>query len=74
MEPISIAEAQKIAKDYGLLPIKIKGTTQVQICKEFNPDKYEVIEWTEFETILDEKKLCVGKAFNSDFLKIMKKK
>lgn len=73
MEPISIDEAQKIAKEYGLLPIRIKGTTQVQICKEFNPEKYEIVEWDEFEVILNDKNLCVGKAFNSDFLKSLRK-
>ena len=36
--------------------------------------KYELISWEEFEKILDEKNLYVAMAYDSHFLKIMKKK
>ena len=74
MEPISMDKTKRIAEHYGLKPIKIKGTTQIQIAKNVNNTKYEVISWDEFEKKLDEKNLVVCKAYDSCFLKIMKKK
>ena len=74
LEPIPMDKVKKIAKHYGLSPIKIKGTTQVNIAKNTNSAKYDLISWEEFEQILNEKNLVVCKAYNSCFLKLMKKK
>lgn len=74
MEPITIDKTKQIAKHFGLTPIKIKGTTQVNIAKNTNSSKYEVIGWEEFEQILNSKNLVVCKAYDSCFLKLMKKK
>lgn len=74
MEPIDMAKTKAIAKRFGLTPIKIKGTTQIQIAKNTNESKYEIITWEEFERILDEKNLIVCKAYESCFLEMMKKK
>ena len=74
MEPIDMDKTKAIAKHYGLKPIRIKGTSQIQIAKNMNEKKYEVISWEEFERILNEKNLVVCKAAESCFLKLMKKK
>ena len=74
MEPISMEKTKAIAKHYGLTPIRIRGTSQVQIAKNTNEKKYELISWEEFERSLNEKNLVVCKAYDSCFLKIMKKK
>lgn len=52
---------------------KIKGTSQVNICKTMNESKYQRITWDAFFTILEEKNLQVYKDSSSCFLKIMKK-
>lgn len=71
MNKISIEDVKRIAKQYNLTPIKVKGTGVINISK--NPsEKYEKISWEEFETALDEKGLAVYKTAESDFLKIMK--
>lgn len=74
MEPITIEKTKTIAKHYGLVPIRIKGTSQIQIAKTINETKYEILSWEEFEKILNEKNLVVCKAAESCFLKLMKKK
>ncbi len=74
MEPIDMEKTKTIAKHYGLTPIRIKGTSQIQIAKNSNSSKYEIISWDEFEKILNEKNLVVCKAAESCFLKLMKKK
>lgn len=73
LEPITIEKTKVIAKNFGLTPVRIRGTTQVQICKTMNPDKYQIISWDEFQLALEEKDLCVGKDRCSNFLKIIKK-
>lgn len=72
LEPASIDLVKKISKHYGLVPIRIRGTSQVNICKHMNPKKYDVITWDEFEQTLAEKKLEVYKDSSSSFLKIMR--
>ena len=74
MEPIDMDKTKTIAKRFGLTPIRIKGTSQIQIAKNANVSKYEIITWEEFERILNEKNLVVCKAYDSCFLKMMKKK
>lgn len=74
MQPIDMEKTRSIAKRYGLRPIRIAGTSQIQIAKNSNPNKYEDITWEEFERVLNEKGLMVCKAYDSCFLKLMKKK
>jgi len=74
MEPIDINLTIRIAKHFGLCPIRIRGTSQVNIAKATNPVKYENISWEEFAEVLEEKGLSVYKDSSSCFLKIMKKK
>lgn len=74
MQQISIEKTKMIAKHYGLFPIRIKGTSQINIAKTMNEKKYEILSWEEFEKILNEKGLYVAMAYDSHFLKIMKKK
>jgi sugar phosphate isomerase/epimerase len=71
MDKITLEEVKKIAKNYGLKPIRVKGTEIVNIRK--NPsDKIEEISWEEFDKALKKRGLAVYKATESDFLKIMK--
>ncbi|MBR4685966.1 MAG: hypothetical protein IKP04_05495 [Candidatus Methanomethylophilaceae archaeon] len=74
LEPCSNEKVRKVAKHYGLVPIRIKGTTGIQICKNFNEKKYELISWEDFERTLDEKGLQVYIDSGNPFLKIMKKR
>ena len=73
LEPVAKEKVLLIAKHYGLFPIQIKGTAQVNICKTMNESKYQRITWDAFFTILEEKNLQVYKVSSSCFLKIMKK-
>ena len=72
MEEIPMPKVKFIAKKFGLTPIKIKGTSQVNIAKYTDSAKYELISWEEFEAILEQKGLSVYKARESCFLKLMK--
>lgn len=74
LEPVSMDKLKKIAKHFGVKPIKIKGTSGIQICKNFNESRYELITWDEFEKILNAKGLQVYVEPSSAFLKIMKKR
>lgn len=74
LEPADRDKVIRIAKHYGLFPIKIKGTMQVNICKTMDAKKYSRITWDEFYLILEEKELAVYKDASSCFLKIMKAK
>lgn len=74
LEPASMDKVRKIAKHFGLVPIRIKGTTAVNICKNFNEKKYDLISWDDFEQTLDAKGLQVYVEASSAFLKIMKKR
>lgn len=67
-------KVRKIAKHFGLVPIRIKGTTAVNICKNFNEKKYDLISWDDFEQTLDAKGLQVYVEASGAFLKIMKKR
>jgi phage terminase large subunit len=72
MEKITLEKTKKIAKHYGLKPVKIKGTEVVNIRKHPS-DKLAEISWEEFDETLKKRGLAVYKATESDFLKIMKK-
>ena len=74
LEPISMDKVKKVAKHFGLCPIRIKGTSAVNICKNFNEKKYDMITWDDFEQTLDSKGLQVYMEPSSAFLKIMKKR
>lgn len=73
MNKITVNELKKIAEQYGLTPIKIKGTETINISKKKSP-RYIEIEWDEFEESLKKKGLAIYKATESDFIKIMKEK
>lgn len=74
LEPVSMDKLRITAEHYGLKPIKIKGTSGIQLCKKFNDNKYVLITWDEFEKALEQKNLQVYMEPSSSFLKIMKKK
>lgn len=74
LEPASREKVLIIAKHFGLFPIQIKGTDQVNICKTMNESKYQRITWDDFFNKLDQKQLEVYKDSSSCFLKIMKKR
>ena len=56
MERIDLEKAKVIAKNKGLKPGKVKGTTGIQFTKGKN-NRLDVIEWAEFESILKERKI-----------------
>jgi len=69
MEKITVGKAKGIASGKGLKPGKVLGTNGVQFTKGKNP-RIEVIDWGQFEDLLNEKGLAV---YESDgWMKIMK--
>lgn len=75
MKKINMTELKKIAQKYRLQPFKVKGTEVVSIKKRTSPsERFDIIDWSEFEKIIKKRGLAVYKATESDFLKIMKKK
>jgi hypothetical protein len=71
MDKINLEDVKKIAKQYGLKPVRVKDTETVNIRKHPS-DKLVEISWEEFDKVLKKKGLAVYKATESDFLKIMK--
>ena len=69
MERIDLEKAKVIAKNKGLKPGKVKGTTGIQFTKGQN-NRLDVIEWAEFESILKERKLAIYES--GGWMKIMK--
>ncbi len=69
MEPIDLEKAKVIAKNKGLKPGKVKGTNGIQFTKGKN-NRLDVIEWSEFEKILKERKLAIYES--GGWMKIMK--
>lgn len=69
MEKIDINKAKLIAKNKGLSPGKVKGTSGVQFTKGKN-DRLTVIGWDEFEAILKQRKLAIYES--GGWMKIMK--
>jgi len=69
MERIDLEKAKTIAKNKGLKPGKVKGTTGIQFTKGKN-NRLDVIEWSEFEKILKERKLAIYES--GGWMKIMK--
>jgi len=71
MEPISIDRAMEIAKKKGLKPGRVKGTNGVQFTKGRNA-RLEIINWNEFKSTLQKRRLQVFES--GGWMKIMKKK
>ena len=69
MKKIDIKKAQTIAKKKGLNPSMIKGVRGIQFTKGAN-DRFEIISWEEFETVLNEKGLAVYE--DSGYMRIMR--
>ncbi len=69
MEKITVSDARKIAEKKNLKPGKVIGTNGVQFTKGNNA-RIEVIDWGQFEDLLNDKGLAV---YESDgWMKIMK--
>jgi len=71
MEPISAERAIEIAKKKGLKPGRVKGTNGIQFTKGKN-DRLEIIDWEEFKTTLQKRRLQVYES--GGWMKIMKRK
>jgi len=71
MEPISVDRAIEIAKRKGLKPGRVKGTNGIQFTKGRN-SRLEVINWDEFKTVLNRRRLQVHES--GGWMKIMKKR
>ena len=69
MERIDLDKAKTIAKNKGLKPGKVKGTSGIQFTKGKN-NRLDVIEWSEFESILKQRKLAIYES--GGWMKIMK--
>ena len=69
MERIDLEKAKTIAKNKGLKPGKVKGTSGIQFTKG-KTNRLDVIEWAEFEKILKERKLAIYES--GGWMKIMK--
>ena len=69
MERIDLEKAKVIAKNKGLKPGKVKGTTGIQFTKGKN-NRLDVIEWSEFEEILKKRKLAIYES--GGWMKLMK--
>jgi len=69
MQKITIDKAKKIASVKGLKPGKVKGTDGIQFTKGKN-DRLSVIDWNEFEQILNKRKLAIFES--GGWMKIMK--
>ncbi|MDH4122888.1 MAG: hypothetical protein OEV21_02220 [Thermoplasmata archaeon] len=70
MRDVSLDSVKEIASRKGLKPGRIRGTEELQLTKGNNP-RVEVIDWLEFENILEKKGLTVRES--GGFMKIMKK-
>ena len=69
MVRIDIKKAQTIAKNKGLSPGRVKGTTGLQFVKG-QKDKLEIISWDEFEKALEAKGLAIYE--DAGYMRIMK--
>jgi len=69
MEKIEFSKAKIIAEKKGLKPGKVKGTEGIQFTKG-NNNRLDVIDWDEFEAILEKRGLSVYES--AGWMKIMK--
>jgi len=70
MYDANLETIKEIAARKGLKPGRIKGTEELQLTKGENP-RVEVIDWPQFEAILEKKGLTVRES--GGFMKIMRK-
>jgi len=70
MKPISLERAKEIAEEKSLRPGKVRGTTEIEFTKGGSP-RVEIIDWPEFESILNHKNLEIHEG--GGFMKLMKK-
>jgi len=70
MKPISLDRAMEIADEKSLRPGKVRGTTEIEFTRGGSP-RVEVIDWPEFEAILNQKNLEIHEG--GGFMKLMKK-
>ena len=71
MSPIPLERAKQIAAEKNLKPGKVRGTTEIEFTRGTSP-RVDVIDWPEFEQILDQKNLEIHEG--GGFMKLMKKK
>lgn len=70
MELITLARAQQIAKNQGIMPGRVNGTEGVQFTKGSNP-RISPISWEEFSATLEKRGLAIFAT--GSWMKIMKK-
>ena len=70
MRDVSFEVVMEIASKKGLRPGRVKGTQELQITKGSNA-RVEIIDWKEFESLLNQRGLTVRES--GGFMKIMKK-
>ena len=70
MHDANLETIKEIAAKKGLKPGRIKGTEELQLTKGDNP-RVEVIDWPQFESILEKRGLTVRES--GGFMKIMRK-
>jgi len=71
MREIDVEEAKRIATQRGLLPSKVKGTNTLRFSNGRNT-RLEIIDWSEFERILQQRQLTIFES--SGWMKLMKKR
>ncbi len=71
MYPISLERAKEIAEQKNLKPGKVRGTTEIEFTRGTSP-RVDVIDWPEFQQILEQKDLEIHEG--GGFMKLMKKK
>ena len=69
MRKLSDEEAREYAEQYGLRPVKIRGSDVVQLAKK-KQEKFIDITWDEFFNILKRKRLAVYIS-SGGYMKIM---
>ncbi len=71
MSPIALERAKEIATEKNLKPGKVRGTMEIEFTRGTSP-RVDVIDWPEFESILNHKNLEIHEG--GGFMKLMKKK
>ena len=71
MNEISLKKAKELAEKKNLKPGRVKGTDGVQFTAG-NNRRVEVIDWNEFETLLEKNGLAIYES--GGWMKIMRKK
>lgn len=71
MEPISAEKAEQVARQKGLMPGRVRGTSGIQFTKGRNP-RIEPISWDEFRRLLIQRGLQVYES--AGWMKIMRRR